>query len=39
MPRAALVGVTASVSAFAVAQGLSYPLFTLLMQRQGMSPS
>ena len=39
MPRAALLGVTASVSVFAVAQGLSYPLFTFLMQRQGMSPS
>ncbi len=39
MPRAALVGITASVCAFAVAQGLSYPLFTFLMQRQGMSPS
>jgi MFS family permease len=34
-----LAGVTASVSVFAVAQGLSYPLFTFLMQKQGMSPS
>ncbi|MDP3898185.1 MAG: MFS transporter [Mesorhizobium sp.] len=38
MPRAALAGVTASVAVFAVAQGLSYPLFTFLMQRQGLSP-
>lgn len=39
MPLGALAGVTASVAVFAVAQGLSYPLFTLLMQRQGLSPS
>lgn len=39
MPVGALLGVTAAVSAFAVAQGLSYPLFTFLMQRQGMSPA
>ena len=37
-PWAALVGVTATVSVFAIAQGLSYPLFTFLMQEQGMSP-
>lgn len=37
MPLPALAGVTAAVCAFAVAQGLSYPLFTFLMQRQGMS--
>ena len=37
-PWAALVGVTATVSVFAIAQGLSYPLFTFLMQQQGMSP-
>ncbi len=36
---AALMGVTAALSVFGVAQGLSYPLFTLLMQRQGLSPS
>ncbi|MBE7185257.1 MAG: MFS transporter [Methylobacterium mesophilicum] len=35
----ALAGVTAGISVFAVAQGLSYPLFTLLMQRQGMPPA
>lgn len=37
MPLAALAGVTASVTVFGVAQGLSYPLFTFLMQKQGMS--
>lgn len=36
-PWAALVGVTATVSVFAIAQGLSYPLFTFLMQGQSMS--
>jgi MFS family permease len=34
----ALGGVIAALAAFGLAQGLSYPLFTLLMQRQGMSP-
>jgi MFS family permease len=38
LPVAALVGVTASVSVFAVAQGLASPLFTFLMQKQGLSP-
>lgn len=39
-PRwAALAGVTAALASFGVAQGLSYPLFTLLMQRQGLSPA
>ncbi|MGB3388873.1 MAG: MFS transporter [Pseudaminobacter sp.] len=39
-PRwAALAGVTAALSMFGVAQGLSYPLFTLLMQQQGLSPA
>ncbi|MBX3577013.1 MAG: MFS transporter [Rhizobiaceae bacterium] len=38
VPRwAAIAGVIAAVSVFAVAQGLSYPLFTLLMQKQGYS--
>jgi MFS family permease len=39
MPVAALAGVTASVAVFGIAQGLSYPYFTFLMQRQGMSPA
>jgi MFS family permease len=38
LPFAALVGVTASISVFAVAQGLTSPLFTFLMQKQGFSP-
>lgn len=38
VPRwAAIAGVIAAVSVFAIAQGLSYPLFTLLMQKQGHS--
>jgi MFS family permease len=38
-PVAALAGVTAALAMFGMAQGLSYPLFTLLMQRQGLSPA
>jgi MFS family permease len=34
---APLAAVTASISVFAIAQGLSYPLFTFLMQKQGLS--
>ena len=34
----ALLGVTAALAAFGAGQGLSYPLFTILMQRQEMSP-
>lgn len=37
-PGRALVGITAALTIFAVAQGLSYPLFTFLMQRQGLGP-
>ncbi|MDQ6433050.1 MFS transporter [Mesorhizobium sp. LHD-90] len=36
---AGLAGVTAALAAFGAAQGLSYPLFTILMQRQGISSS
>ncbi|WP_332812608.1 MFS transporter [Sphingomonas sp.] len=39
LPLGALAGLTAAVTAFALAQGLSYPLFTFLMQRQGMTPA
>ena len=39
LPLAALTGVIASLSVFAIAQGLSYPLFTFMMQRQGMTPA
>ncbi|TPI58690.1 MFS transporter [Mesorhizobium sp. B3-1-3] len=35
---AALAGVTAALAMFGAAQGLSSPLFTLLMQSQGFSP-
>lgn len=38
-PWAALAGVTAALAMFGAAQGLSYPLFTILMQRQGLSPA
>lgn len=37
-PWAPLLGVTLALAVFGAAQGLSYPLFTLLMQHQGMSP-
>ncbi|MGB3500969.1 MAG: MFS transporter [Mesorhizobium sp.] len=37
MPWAALGGVTASVAVFGIAQGLSYPYFTFLMQSHGLS--
>ncbi len=36
---AALAGVTAALAMFGAAQGLSSPLFTLLMQKQGLSPA
>ena len=38
-PYAALAGITVALAMFGAAQGLSYPLFTILMQRQGLSPS
>lgn len=38
-PGLALSGITAALSVFGAAQGLSYPLFTLLMQRHGMPPA
>lgn len=38
-PWAALAGITAALAMFGAAQGLSYPLFTILMQRQGLSPA
>lgn len=38
-PWAALASITAAVSVFAIAQGLSYPLFTFLMQQQGLPPA
>jgi MFS family permease len=38
-PWAALIGVTAALAMFGAAQGLSYPLFSIVMQKQGMSPA
>lgn len=38
-PWAALAGVIATVSVFAIAQGLSYPLLSFILQRQGISPA
>jgi MFS family permease len=35
---AALVGIVATVSVFAISQGLSYPLLSFILQRQGVSP-
>lgn len=37
-PWAPIAGIIATVTVFAIAQGLSYPLFTFLMQQQGISP-
>jgi predicted MFS family arabinose efflux permease len=36
-PWAALAGVIAAVSVFAIAQGLSYPLLSFILERQGAS--
>lgn len=38
-PWLPLIGVTAALAVFGAAQGLSYPLFTIIMQKQGMSPA
>ena len=38
-PWAAITGIIATVSVFAIAQGLSYPLLSFILQRQGVSPS
>jgi len=35
---AAIAGVIATVSVFAIAQGLTYPLLSFILQRQGVSP-
>ena len=35
-PWAAIAGVIATVSVFAIAQGLSYPLLSFILQRQGV---
>ncbi len=38
-PWSLLLGVTASISIFAIVFGLSYPLLSLVLERQGHSPS
>jgi MFS family permease len=38
MPLAAIAGIIATVSVFAVSQGLTYPLLSFLLQQQGVSP-
>ncbi|MEQ1942822.1 MFS transporter [Mesorhizobium sp. VNQ89] len=38
-PWAALAGVIATVSVFAIAQGLTYPLLSFILGRQGVSPA
>lgn len=36
---AAIAGVIATVSVYAIAQGLTYPLLSFILQRQGVSPA
>ncbi len=38
IPFAAIAGITATVTVFAISQGLSYPLLSFILQRQGASP-
>lgn len=38
-PWAVMAAIIATVSVFAIAQGLSYPLFTFIMTEQGWSPA
>jgi MFS family permease len=39
MPLAALAGIIATVSVFAIAQGLTYPLLSFILLREGYSPA
>jgi len=39
MDLTAVAGVIATVSVFAIAQGLTYPLLSFILQRQGVSPA
>lgn len=39
VPWAPIAGVIATVSVFAIAQGLSYPLLSFILQRQGVPPA
>ena len=38
LPWAAMAGITATVTVFAVAQGLTYPLLSFILERQGTMP-
>jgi MFS family permease len=38
-PWAAFAGIIATVSVFAISQGLSYPLLSFILQREGVSPA
>src|SRR5688500_1192470 len=38
IPWAALAGIIATVTVFAVAQGLTYPLLSFILERQGTTP-
>ncbi len=38
VPVATIAGITVTVTVFAISQGLSYPLLSFILQRQGMSP-
>lgn len=38
MPLAAMAGIIATVTVFAVAQGLTYPLLSFILERQGTTP-
>ncbi|MGX5840964.1 MFS transporter [Mesorhizobium sp. ArgA1] len=39
IPSAAMAGIIATVTVFAVAQGLTYPLLSFILERQGTTPS
>jgi MFS family permease len=39
VPWAALAGIIATVTVFAVAQGLTYPLLSFILERQGTAPA
>jgi len=39
VPAAALAGIIATVSVFAISQGLSYPLLSFLLHKQGVEPA
>jgi len=39
IPWAAMAGIIATVTVFAVAQGLTYPLLSFILERQGTTPS